>query len=246
MRCHCAHGNNMAMKMFAKLAWLVLGACFAAGALAAQTGPRQDEAAIRKSVDQFLHVQSQGLPGEVSVAVGPIDPRLFLAACPGFEVFLPPGNKAWGKTTVGVRCAEPTRWTVYLSAMVHVTGDYIASVAPLAQGQLLTDHDISVVHGELTSLPPGIVTDLSQVVGYTVARSIPAGMPVRQDSLRAQQAVVSGQVVRLVSGGEGFKVSAEGRALGNAGEGQVVQARTANGQVVSGIAKIGGTVEVTF
>ena len=76
--------------------------------------------------------------------------------------------------------------------------------------------------------------------------SVPAGMPVRQDALKSQQAVSSGQVVRLVSSGEGFSVSAEGRALSNAGEGQTVQARTVNGQVVSGIARLGGTVEVNF
>lgn len=208
--------------------------------------PRQDEAIMRKAVQQFLSDQAKGLPGEVDIALGPIDPRLYLAACPGFEVFLPGGNKAWGKTTVGVRCAEPTHWTVYISAVVHVTGDYVAAVTPLAQGQQLTERDVAIVHGDLTTLPPGIVTDLSQAIGFTIARSVPAGVPVRQDALRSQQVVVSGQVVHLVSGGEGFKVSAEGRALANASDGQVVQARTAGGQVVSGVAKMGGTIVVTY
>jgi flagella basal body P-ring formation protein FlgA len=41
-------------------------------------------------------------------------------------------------------------------------------------------------------------------------------------------------------------VSAEGRALGNAMEGQMVQAKTAGGQIVSGVAKMGGTLEVNY
>ncbi len=230
----------------ARLTALLLGLGCGCIAMATTSVARQDEAVLRKAVEQFLVNQSKGLPGAVNVTVGPIDPRLFLASCPGFETFLPPGNKAWGKTTVGVRCAEPAHWTVYISAMVQVNGDYVAAVTPLAQGQQVTDKDVAVVHGDLTALPPSIVTSLSQAVGMTVARSVPAGMPVRQDALKSQQAVSSGQVVRLVSSGEGFSVSAEGRALANAGEGQTVQARTANGQVVSGIARLGGTVEVNY
>lgn len=230
----------------AKLACLLFGLICAPFSFAAATGARQDDAALRQAVEQFLIEQSKGLPGEVSVAVGPIDPRLYLAACPGFETFLPPGNKAWGKTAVGVRCNGPAHWSVYVSAVVHVNGDYVAAVTPLAQGQQVAASDVAIVHGDLTVLPPSVVTNLGQAVGMTVARSVPAGMPVRQDALKSHPAVASGQVVRLVSSGDGFSVSAEGRALSNASEGQVVQARAANGQVVSGIARLGGTVEVNY
>jgi flagella basal body P-ring formation protein FlgA len=66
------------------------------------------------------------------------------------------------------------------------------------------------------------------------------------DLLKSKPVVLLGQPVKLVSRGNGFSVSAEGKAAGNAGEGQVVQVRTANGQQISGIAKAGGLVEVTF
>jgi len=49
-----------------------------------------------------------------------------------------------------------------------------------------------------------------------------------------------------VSSGPGFRVSAEARALNSAAEGQIAQARTASGQVVSGVAKAGGVVEVAY
>jgi flagella basal body P-ring formation protein FlgA len=58
--------------------------------------------------------------------------------------------------------------------------------------------------------------------------------------------VQQGQSVRVVSSGPGFRVSTEARALNNASEGQIAQARTASGQVVSGIAKAGGVVEVGY
>ncbi len=218
----------------------------ALAAYAQSPAARQDHAVLRQTIEQFLKMQAAGLPGQVSIAVGPIDSRLSLAECAAPEAFLPNGSRAWGKTTVGVRCTVPAPWTVYVAATVRVQGSYIAAAAPLAQGQSIGPNDIASVKGDLAALPAGVITDASQAVGYTLSRSVPLGAPLRQDGLRSRQAVSQGQMVRLVSTGPGFSVSTEGRAMSNAGEGQSAQARTPNGQVVSGIAKMGGIVEVSY
>ena len=212
--------------------------------------PRQaayhDRAALKRTVEEFLQVQTGGLPGQVTVAVGAIDPRMNLAACSDPQAFFMPGARAWGKTTVGVRCATPAVWTVYIQASVSVMGDYVASAAPLAQGQAIEASQLTVLKGDLTMLPPGIATDISQVVGRSSNSSLPPGTPMRIDTLRTKPVVQSGQLVRLVSTGSGFSVSAEARAMGTAGDGQVVQVKTSGGQQISGIAKAGGLVEVAF
>jgi flagella basal body P-ring formation protein FlgA len=58
--------------------------------------------------------------------------------------------------------------------------------------------------------------------------------------------VLQNQAVKVVSKGPGFQVANDGRALNNGVEGQVVQVRLGNGQIVSGIARNGGVVEVTY
>jgi flagella basal body P-ring formation protein FlgA len=227
------------------LATLALSAL--ASASLAQTAPaRQDHGVLRQAVSQFLTVQAGGLPGQIGVTVGAIDPRLNLAACAAPEPFLPNGARAWGKTSVGVRCTAPSPWTVYIPAMVQVQGEYLAATVPLAQGQTIGPNDVARVRGDLTALPPGVVTDASQAVGYTVARTVAVGAPLRQDALRSQQAVAQGQMVRLVSSGPGFKVTSDGRALANGSDGQTIQVRAPNGQVVSGVARMGGLVEVAY
>ena len=208
--------------------------------------PRQDHVLLRQAIEQFLSVQTTGLPGQVSIVVGPIDSRLNLAACAVPEAFLPNGSRAWGKTTVGVRCAVPAPWTIYVAATVRVQGEYLAAAVPLAQGQSIGPNDIARVKGDLASLPPGVITESSQAIGRTATRSVPLGTPLRQDALRSQQAVQQGQTVRLISAGPGFRVSSEGRALNNGSEGQIIQARTATGQTVSGTAKMGGIVEISY
>lgn len=218
-------------------------------AMAAPAAPapaRMEPAALRQAAEQFLQVQTAGLPGKVTVSVGAVDPRLNLAPCPAPEAFLMPGARAWGKTTVGVRCAAPSPWTVYIQSQVSVLGSYVAAAVPLAQGQAIEAGQLAMMQGELTALPPGIATDKAQLIGRTSNLSISAGTPLRLDLVKAKPVVLQGQLVKLVSKGNGFSVSAEGKAAGSAADGQVVAVRTGNGQQISGIARPGGLVEVTF
>jgi flagellar basal body P-ring formation protein FlgA len=52
--------------------------------------------------------------------------------------------------------------------------------------------------------------------------------------------------VMLVTVGNGFSISAEGNAMTKATEGQVVQVKVASGQVISGVARSDGKVEVNY
>lgn len=228
-----------------KLATLAVMSMFLVCTASAQTaGGREDGSSIRSAVEQFLRLQTVGLPGTVTLTVGQVDQRLRLPACASLESFIPPGSKPWGKTTVGVRCAAPVPWTVYVQATVRVMGAYVAAQSSLTQGQTISTGDVTTAYGDLTSLPAGVVLNPSQAIGRVVALSIPSGSPVRADALRVQPVVQQGQTVRLVSSGLGFEVSAEAKALTNASEGQVAQARTPSGQLVSGVAKAGGIIEV--
>ena len=65
----------------------------------------------------------------------------------------------------------------------------------------------------------------------------------REESRDLGLRVFVGKQQATVSGSD---VSAEARAIGNAGEGQVVQVRTPAGAILSGVARAGGLVEVVF
>jgi len=228
------------------VAFLLALAASQAPAQTAAPATRQDPAALRALAEQYLQTQSAGLPGTVSIQVGALDARMQLAACPAPQAFQQPGARAWGKTTVGVRCAAPTPWTVYIQAQVSVQAEYVAAATPLVQGQPIDPSQLVMVKGDLAALPNGVLTELAQAAGKTSTMSVAAGAPLRADQLRSKPVVLQGQAVRVVSGGAGFQVSAEGKAIGNAGDGQVVQVRTQAGAILSGIARAGGLVEVVF
>lgn len=205
----------------------------------------QKPEAVRAVAEQFLKTQAAGLPGKVTVKVGGVDPRLALAACPAPEAFQQPGARPWGRTTVGVRCASPS-WSVFLQAQVSVVADYVAAAVPLAQGQPVEESQLVLVKADIAAMPNGIITDMAQAVGRTPTVSLPAGTALRTDTLRSQQVIKQGQAVMLVARSANFSVSSEAKAINNASDGQVVQVRTPNGRVVSGLARNGGMVEIVL
>lgn len=207
--------------------------------------PASAQDALYSTLDDYLRVQTQGLPGKVSYKVLPLDPRTQLSPCSAYDPFLPAGARLWGKSTIGVRCLGPSTWTVYIQVQINVSGNYLISARSMPAGYVIGAADIVVRSGDLSTLPASIITEQAQAIGKTVKNGFSAGQALRSDQLITPWAVQQGQSVKTVSSGPGFSVSSEGRALNNAAAGQLVQVRTASGQTVSGIARPGGIVEVS-
>jgi flagella basal body P-ring formation protein FlgA len=213
----------------------------------AQSEPQfQDTNSMRMAAEEFLSTQTIGLSGKMNITIGKIDNRLKLPVCSNLSPFLLPGSKPWGKISLGLRCTAPTPWTIYVSAQIQVSADYYVTTTPLSQGQLIEITDIRKVNGDLASLPIGVVTNPTQVIGRSLITSLASGSILRLDALKATPAIQQGQSIRVVSAGPGFQVTTEGLALNNANEGQVAKAKTTSGQLVSGIARVGGIIDVNF
>lgn len=214
--------------------------------LAAPLHAQQDPAPVKKAIDNWLKIQTKGLPGQVSWEIGGLDPSNQLSSCSAFDINRPAGARSWGRTNLVVRCLGEAGWRIHIPVHIRVKADYLVSARPIAQGQNIVAEDLATELGDLSELPGNILTDSGLAVGKTAASAIPAGRPLRADMLRAQTVVRQGQSVKVISRGPGFAVANEGRALNNATEGQVVQVRLGSGQVVSGTAGASGTIEVNY
>ena len=205
---------------------------------------RQNPAPVRAEVARFLDIQSRSLPGEVSIQVGDFAADNALPPCIQLEAFLPPGSRPWGRLTVGVRCLAPSTWSAYVPAEIRVRGTYLVTAVPLVAGQVVGPDDLRRETGELSAQAADILTDPSQAIGYAARVSLATGKPLAASHLRLPPAVVQGQPVKVVSRGSGFQVANDGTALSTAGDGQSAQVRLSNGQVVRGVARNGGFVEI--
>ena len=208
----------------------------------AWAGAQQNHAEIHEAITAFLRAQTLTLPGKVSIKIDEIDRRTALPACPALDVFLPPGGKLLGNSTVGVRCTGKKGWSLFVPVHIKASTNLLIANRPLRQGQMLSAEDLASQSGELVQL--GTLTDPLQAVGKILKAGVSAGQVLRQDMLRAPYAVKQGQKVQIQVAETGFSIRSEGQALNNAEEGQAVQVRTLSGQVVNGTAQSDGTVAV--
>lgn len=222
------------------LAFLLLGGV----TLCHASSERQQLAQIHKVVEDLVRHQTAGLPGKVSFTVGSIDTRLNLPTCPALEAFVPSGTRLWGNVSVGVRCSGNEPWTIYVPVSVRILTGVVVAANGLVQGRPIELSDLAVQEADLGQLPGGIITEPRQAVGRIATISIAAGQPLRQDWLRSPPVIQQGQSVTLRTQGRGFKVSAEGKAVTNAAEGQIVQVRTSSGRTINGVARLGGIVDI--
>lgn len=218
---------------------LLFSFCLALPAQAAETDIVIDTA------ERYVRLQTQGMPGKAQIAMGKLDVSR-LPPCSAHEAYSPPGTRLSGKTHVGVRCLGPNVWSVLVPVQISINGNYVTTSRPLAAGQPITASDLTVLSGDLSNLPTGIVIDPQAAIGKTLRNSLGAGQPLRGDQLLAPLVIRQGQTVRVISQGAGFAVSAEGKAMNNAAEGQLAQIRMSSGQTISGVARADGSVEISF
>ena len=197
------------------------------------------------TAERYARLQTKGQPGTVRITVGKLDVSR-LPPCTAHEAFTPPGAPLIGQTRIGVRCLGPSVWSVLVPVQISISGDYVTTSRPLMAGQIISANDLTVISGDLTKQPTGVITDPQSAIGKTLRNSLGAGQPLRSYQLLAPLVIRQGQSVRVISQGSGFAVSAEGRALNNASEGQLTQVRMNSGQTISGIARADGSVEVSF
>ncbi len=160
----------------------------------------------------------------VHASLGPLDPRLKPAACAEAAAFLPPGVPAWGRTRVGLRCLQgPVRWTLYLPLQVQVQAPALALRAALPAGSVLAEADLQVQWVDWTGQAQAPLTEPATAAGRTLARPAGAGQALREADLQPRRWFAAGDRVKVVAGGSGYAVSAEGQALAEGRDGQRVR-----------------------
>lgn len=203
----------------------------------------QDPAQVQARVSEFLQERAAALAGTPQITVTADNVGRY-DACEAIDVFLAGNGKLRPRMSVGVRCNAPTPWTTYVQASVQVNGTYFVAARSIAAGQTIGPEDLATREGDLMSLPQGAVINPAQLDGAVATRRINAGTTLRTNALRSAESVQRGRKVRLVVNGRGFVATSEGEAMGSAAPGSYVQVKTASGQIVSGIVRDAGTVEV--
>ncbi|MEZ5569405.1 MAG: flagellar basal body P-ring formation chaperone FlgA [Halioglobus sp.] len=182
----------------------------------------------------------------VAVDVRPLDHRLRLPQCAQpLTSFIPPASQILGAVSVGIECAGPKPWTIYVRTQVSAQRAVPVLARAVPRNTVISAADIQLINQPLESTGEGIVFDPDQIIGMELTRSLDEGSTVRVKYLRPPKIIKRGQQVTLVSGVGGLEVRMQGKALGDAAEGERVSvATTGSGKTVEGIAHSDGSVYV--
>jgi flagella basal body P-ring formation protein FlgA len=146
--------------------------------------------------------------------------------------------------SVGVRCQAERPWTRYVQAHVVVEGSYFVAARAIDSGRPLGAGDVTERTGDLTRLPRSVITSAAELAGVVTVNRVAPGAPLRKELVRGVTVIQQGQAVKVVAQGQGFVVSTEGKAMTGAVVGAVVQAKTRDGRLVSGVADEEGQIQL--
>ncbi len=226
-----------------KILALLLCTAACGGAARANAVPgAQGITQITAQAKDFLRQQADNYPGTPQITIDAS--RLGkMPACTQLQFFLP-GGRLRSTISVGVRCTAPHPWTNYVQATVGIQGSYYVPARNIKPGETLEPGNLDSRSADLLTLPPGTVTDPSQIIGRIATHRLIADTPIKSNALRNPQSILRGQTVRLEARGEGFVASSEGRAVQGGAPGTQIQVRTAAGRIVTGTIVDGATVSV--
>jgi len=175
-----------------------------------------------------------------------LDSRLRLAQCAApLEAFLPSKLPLAAKVTVGVRCAQPVAWTVYVPVAVEVEAPVLVLKRALTRQASVTAADVELQTRRLPGIAAGFIGELDQLDGRHLKRNLAAGTTLTADVLVADVLVRRGQQVTLLAASGPFEIRAQGQALseGAANERIRVQNMTSR-KIVEGVVENASTVRV--
>lgn len=229
---------------YAKL--ILLAAC-AFGCSISLAEAFQSHQSITDSVQQYLLSQPDIQHyTDANVDVGSIDSRLQLQLCDqALETSLARGARFIGKTTVGVRCASPKPWALYVPANITVFEWVYQTSHPLPRDHILTADDLSAVKTDLGKLNRGYYTSLKEVLGKQTRRNLAQSQILNPDTIRPPHLVKRGEQVALVAAGTQFAIRMQGQALADGAEGDQVRVKNlSSNRIVEGTVTGQGTVRV--
>lgn len=183
---------------------------------------------------------------EVTVAARQIDARLRLRQCAvPLETYLPPGSAITNGGVVGVRCAAPVAWKLFVPITVERFALVARATRALPAGHRLRQQDVEWARQKLRTSSAVLIKDRDSAVDQILRQPASAGQTLRVTMLRPPHVVQRGDRVTLAVSNANLAIRMRGEALSDAALGQRVRARNhSSGRVVEGIVRARGLIEL--
>ena len=135
--------------------------------------------------------------------------------------------------------------TQSMASYLELYGDTLVAARNIPAGTYLTDADLEVREVRLDNLRRGALTHADDAVGKKARRGIRTGEEITRGALEVDPDIEANAIINLVITGEGFIISARGKALEDGFKGDLVRVITlGNRKVLEGVIIDSKTVEI--
>jgi flagellar basal body P-ring formation protein FlgA len=220
----------------------------AQGAVAAlETNDIESLAVIRSTAEAYVKSLIAPGNGVNTVSVGALDGRLRRAHCPTKELSasLPAGMTLQARSTIGVTCAGPVQWTVYVPVTVESTIDVLVLTHAVNRDARLLPGDVTIERRRTAGPGNLFLTSPSELSDRATRRPLAAGTTLAVDMFSADLMVHRGQQVTLLSSGGMIEVRASGRAMGDGAQGARIQVQNLSSmRVIEGVVESADLIRI--
>ncbi|MDR9828492.1 flagellar basal body P-ring formation chaperone FlgA [Vibrio sp. FNV 38] len=177
---------------------------------------------IQNAAEEFVldHVTPPDM-GNIETRAGNIDSRVFATDCDSGLVTSSTNTRATSNMTVLVECPEDG-WRIYVPVRITTTGPQVTAIGSLARGHLINASDITVSYVDLNRSRRQGFTDIDQVVGSKVKRSIRAGSTIERGDVCV---VCRNEEVMIKAERNGMTISTKGTALSDGSIGEQIRVK---------------------
>ena len=222
-----------------------MAAVLAAPALA-DNGRWQSTASIGAKAEAHAKASLSHADLDVQATVASLDSRLKLARCDQpLQAFTPPNTELKKNLVIGVRCRGSSPWKVYVPVKLSARRQVLVTSRPLSRGATLSSADVRLEERDITTARGAYLTDVAQLDGKVLKRTIPEGRLVTADLLNEEDIIKRGQRVTLMVEQSGFMVQMAGTALSDGTINERIRVENNSSQrTVEGIVRSPQLVEV--
>jgi flagella basal body P-ring formation protein FlgA len=179
----------------------------------------------------------------VDIIVGNVDSRLRLVECSEeLNLFVPPGSRLQGNTTIGVRCSAPKPWSIYIPIRIAIYEKAIVSLRKMSRGEIISTEDIILDEVDTSKVRGTTFTETSALVGTKLKTTLKANQVIGSTAICL---ICKGDTVLIKSNNKAVSVSVAGIALNDGGKGDRIRVQNnASRRIIDAVITTNGVVSV--
>jgi flagella basal body P-ring formation protein FlgA len=216
------------------------------GSTVVEASDIQDLNALKSAAESFAQSKVANISNDtrrVDVIVGNLDSRLRLVQCTDeLSLFIPPGSRLQGNTTIGVRCLNPKPWSIYIPMRIAIYEKVIISLRKMSRGEIISKEDIILAEVDTSIVRGATFTETSELVGTKLKTTLKANQVIGSTTICL---ICKGDTVIIKSNNKAVSVSVAGVALNDGGKGDRIRVQNnASRRVVDALITSNGVVSV--